>query len=55
MPVTARIKANELLEKYCIEKPTELNLEEIANAEYIIIQEEELEKYDCRLSQRKEF
>jgi len=55
MPVTARIKANELLEKYCIEKPTELNLEEIANAEYIIIQEEELEKYDGRLSQRKEF
>jgi Zn-dependent peptidase ImmA (M78 family) len=52
MSAKAKIRAKELLEKYCIENPKELNLEEIANAEYIIIQEKKLERYDGRLSNR---
>jgi Zn-dependent peptidase ImmA (M78 family) len=31
-------KAIELLDNYCIERPEQLNLEEIANAEYLIIE-----------------
>ena len=42
---TARAKARLLLNKYCIEGPTELNLERLANAEYLMVEEAELNNY----------
>ena len=50
MKATAKAKARELLKKYCIEKPGEIDIEAIANAEFLIIQEEELEDYDGRIN-----
>lgn len=38
-------KAVELLEKYCIDSPAHLNLEEIANAEYLIVEETDTDTY----------
>ena len=38
-------KAVELIEKYCIDSPTKLNLEEIANAEYLIVEEIDTDAY----------
>ena len=50
MKATAKAKARELLKKYCIEKPEDIDIEAIANAEFLIIQEEELENYDGRIN-----
>lgn len=35
-------RAADLIKKYCVESPARLNLEEIANAEYLIVQDKEL-------------
>jgi len=42
---TARAKARLLLNKYCIEKPDELHLERLANAECLMIEEAEMNNY----------
>lgn len=38
-------KAVELIQKYCIDSPAHLNLEEIANAEYLIVEETDTDNY----------
>jgi Zn-dependent peptidase ImmA (M78 family) len=39
------IKAVELIEKYCIDSPARLNLEKIANAEFLIVEETDTDAY----------
>jgi len=43
------IKAKELLSKYCISDPSELNIRGIANAENLLICEEELKTHEGRI------
>ena len=43
-------RAIELIEKYCIDSPPRLNLEEIANAEYLIIEETAAKNYQGRIN-----
>ena len=43
-------KAKKLLEDYCITNPKKINLEEIANAENLIVEEEELKSHLGRIT-----
>lgn len=49
MSATAKANAKLLLKKYCITKPEELNLEKIANAEKIIVEEGRLDTHQGRI------
>jgi len=48
-------KAIELIKKYCIDSPAQLNLEEIANAEYLIIEERNTNSYQGRINFNDEY
>lgn len=48
-------KAIELLEKYCIESPARLNLEDIANAEYLIVEETDTDDYLGKINFNEQF
>ena len=48
--MSAKQKAERLIEDYCITGPKELNLEEIANAEKLIVEEEELKSHLGRIT-----
>ena len=48
-------KAVELIEKYCIESPARLNLEEIANAEYLIVEETDTDNYQGKINFNEEY
>lgn len=45
MSVLSKAAARKLLNKFCIQSPTELQLEKIANAEHLIIEEAELNNF----------
>lgn len=49
MGATAKANANLLLKKYCITKPEELDLEKIANAENLIVEEGRLDSHHGRI------
>ena len=48
-------KAKELIEKYCIDSPARLNLEEIANAEYLIVEETDTDNYLGKINFNENF
>ena len=48
-------KAIDLIEKYCIDSPARLNLEEIANAEYLIIEETDTDNYQGKINFNEEY
>ena len=41
MNVRAKVRAREILDKYCVKDPSDLNIREIANAENLMIKEED--------------
>ena len=51
----AEKRAIDLIEKYCIDSPAHLNLEEIANAEYLIIEETDTKNYQGRINFNDEY
>jgi Zn-dependent peptidase ImmA (M78 family) len=46
----ARAKAREVISRYCIKSPEEINLENLAGCEYILIEEENSKGYQGRIS-----
>jgi len=50
LPMSAKLKAEKLIENYFITSPKELNLEEIANAENLIVEEENLKSHSGRIT-----
>jgi Zn-dependent peptidase ImmA (M78 family) len=48
-------KAVELIEKYCIDSPARLDLEEIANAEYLIVEETDTDNYLGKINFNQDF
>jgi len=50
LPMSARLKAEKLIKNYFITSPKELNLEEIANAENLIVEEETLNSHLGRIT-----
>jgi Zn-dependent peptidase ImmA (M78 family) len=48
-------KAIEIIEKYCIESPTGLNPEEIANAEFIIVEETDTNSFHGKIQYNDEY
>jgi len=55
MSVIAKANAKKLLDDYCIEKPYDLNLIKIANAEFIDVRFEKLDHCYGRISYKDEF
>lgn len=55
MSVLAKANARKLLDKYCIEKPDQLNLVKIANAEFLDVRIEKLEHCFGRISYKNDF
>ena len=49
MSARAKARARELLDEYCIKEPSDLNVREIANAENLIIAEEETKGHAGRI------
>ncbi|MBZ0179591.1 MAG: ImmA/IrrE family metallo-endopeptidase [Melioribacteraceae bacterium] len=55
MSVLAKANAKKLLDKYCIEKPSDLNLVKIANAEFLDVRFENLDHCYGRISYKNDF
>jgi len=53
MPNLAKAKAKEIIEDYCFDHPSQIEPEEIANAEYVIVEREPLENYAGRITYSK--
>ena len=55
MHLTPTQRAERLLKDYCINSASELNLEELANSEYLIVEEEDLSNHLGRISFSSEY